>query len=107
MKGAGRTLSEKASRLQARYEERDYAACASALLELAIGLAALRWGVEFGSDALAAVPHLIWRDQRFGVGVWYLDLLRGGWESGETPAAPDDVDVLLGIYFLHCRGVRS
>ena len=106
MTQAGRTLADKAGMVQSFYEARDFAGAAAALLDLAIGLAALRWGVEFGSDSEAALPHLIWRDQRFGVGVWYLDLLQGGRESG-TPTDPDYLDILLGIYFLFCQGVKK
>ena len=49
--------------------------------------------------------HLVWRDQHFGVGVWYLDLLRQGWEQADL-GTRDFVDVLLGIYFLSVQGIR-
>jgi|GEM_PF-434390 len=105
LRDAGRSLVERTARVQALYEQRDFGSCAAELFDLAIGLAALRWGVEFGGDASAAVYHLIWRDQRFGVGVWFLDLLRGGTETGVW-TAPDYVEILLGIYFLWCHGVK-
>mgnify|MGYP000324320443 CR=1 FL=1 len=100
----GRRLQERAARVQTLYEEERYAACVTELFDLAIGLAALRWGVEFGGDSLAAIYHLIWRDQRFGIGVWYLDYLRAGFGAPDVPQ-PDDVDALLGIYFLYSQGL--
>jgi hypothetical protein len=106
MASSGKALLDKVNRILALYEAGDYTGCARFLLDLAIGLAALRWGVEFGSDSEAALPHLIWRDQRFGVGVWFLDLLHSGLEAA-PPTDPDYVDILLGIYFLHCQGLPS
>lgn len=105
MTSPGRSLHERAARVQQLYEEGRFSDCVAEMFALAIGLAALRWGVEFGGDALAAIHHLIWRDQRFGVGVWYLDYLREGFGDAEA-TEPDAVDALLGVYFLYCQGLE-
>ncbi len=104
MAGAGGVLSGKTRELEDAYEDEDYAACSRLLFDLAIGLAALRWGIRFGGDGKAFVNDIVWRDLRFGVGVWYLDLLRHGWEEADL-GARDAIDILLGLYFLACRGL--
>jgi hypothetical protein len=62
-------------------------------LDLAIALSALKYGIQYGGDAEVFVEVLIWHDQRFGVGTWYLDLLRQG-------TAPDQLEAMLAVYFL-------
>ncbi len=62
-------------------------------------LARIEYGVKDPGDHSAMVEALVCRDERFGVGLWFLGLLR------ETPATSglgqaNDTDVLLGIYFL-------
>jgi hypothetical protein len=104
MAGPGGILAGKTRELEDAYEEEDYRLCSEILFDLAIGLAALRWGIRYGGDGKAFVNDIVWRDLRFGVGVWYLDLLRHGWEEADL-GARDAVDVLLGIYFLACRGL--
>ncbi|MHC4887587.1 MAG: MFS transporter [Planctomycetota bacterium] len=44
-------------------------------------------------------------DQRYGIGLGYLDFLRHGWEEADL-GNRDHVDILLGIYFLSCRGMN-
>jgi hypothetical protein len=103
LRAEGRRLQEKTREIQSAYDAEQLDRCADGLFELAVGLAALNWGISFGGDAATFLPDLVWRDEHFGVGVWYLCTLRAG-ESRKLGAL-DDVDVLLGLYFLHCHGV--
>lgn len=83
------------------YDNGDFAACAGLLFYLALGIAALKWNVEFDGDSEVVVDDLIWRDQRFGIGAWYLDALKKQYEEGHNIPC-DFTDILLGIYFLSC-----
>ena len=98
----GETLQAKTRAVEALYDDGKFAGCFEIMFELVIGVAALRWGVEFGGNSKALVNELIWRDERFGIGVWCLDLMRQKWSSAAEPEV-DEVDLLLGIYFLWCR----
>lgn len=69
------------------------------LFELAIGLAALRYGIQFGGDAEAFVETMIWNDVRFGLSAWCLELILDPDDtSGHNE--PDRTEVLLGVYLL-------
>jgi MFS family permease len=102
----GKWLSDKTRELETLLDENAFATCADVLFDLAIGLSALTWGVEYGGNSRALVNDLIWRDQRFGIGMWYLDLMRPGREGAE-PVEADYLDILLGIYFLFSRALRG
>jgi hypothetical protein len=83
------------------YEDREAKHSAELLFDLAIGLAALKHGICYGGDDKVFVEELIWRDESFGMGVWFLGLLCHG--SARVPAVCDEADmtdILLGIYFL-------
>jgi HEAT repeat protein len=86
-------ILDKLDQLESAFLLRDYSACVNQSLDLAISLSALKYGIQYGGDAEVFVEVLIWHDQRFGVGTWYLDLLRQG-------AAPDLLEAMLAIYFL-------
>jgi hypothetical protein len=95
----GIALNDKSHVLYEHYAAGRMTEAVDILFDLALGLAALRYGIEFGKDAEAFVETMIWNDVRFGMGVWYLELLReqrdhagGAWRSG--------TEVLLGIYVL-------
>ncbi|MEI8140508.1 MAG: MFS transporter [bacterium] len=94
MQDQGRALIEKTHQIEQAYTAGKLAGLEDSLFDLSIGLAALHYGVKFGGDTEAFVETLIWHDSRFGVGVWYLELMR------ELPSTfcPDDTDALLGIY---------
>ncbi len=94
MQDQGRALSEKVRHIELAYTKGTLNGIEDSLFDLAIGLAALNYGVKFGGDTEAFVETLIWHDARFGVGVWYLELMR------ELPSSfcPDDTDALLGLY---------
>jgi hypothetical protein len=94
MKDQGRALIEKTRQIEQAYTSGQLTGIEDSLFDLSIGLAALHYGVKFGGDTEAFVETLIWHDSRFGVGVWYLELMR------ELPSTfcPDDTDALLGIY---------
>jgi hypothetical protein len=97
----GESLVARTAEVQIAYEDREYGRCLDLMFELAIGLAALKHGVRFGGNAEVLVEDLIWREERFAVGVWYLHLLRE--HRPQTPSAAsatDMIDILLGIYFL-------
>ncbi len=102
LKDAQDWLCKRSEDFELAYENKDNQEAAEALFDMAIGLSAFSYGVQFGGDAKALIDDLIWRDQRFGVGVWYLDLLRQNWHDvglGKREAS----DLLLGIFFLHSR----
>ncbi|MFO7535145.1 MAG: MFS transporter [Kiritimatiellia bacterium] len=90
---AGRNIIGRVEQLESVFLLRDYKACVNQSLELAIALSALKYGIQYGGDAEVFVEALIWHDQRFGVGTWYLDLLR------QSPVA-DELESLLAVYFL-------
>lgn len=98
----GRILIEKTKHLEQAYLAGSLCGIEDKLFDLAISLAALHYGIKFGGDTEAFVETLIWHDVRFGIGVWYLELMR---ESPDS-FCPDDTDTLLGIYILTLWGVR-
>lgn len=67
--------------------------------DVAIKIARLDYGVEYGGDLMPFIEALVWQDERFAVGTWFLGLLL---ENLNDPnkADPDGTDVLLGIHFL-------
>ncbi len=69
------------------------------LFELAIGLAALRYGIKFGKDSEAFVETMIWNDARFGLSAWCLELLQEP-DGKSAGSEPNQTDVLLGVYLL-------
>jgi len=85
------------------YEEEDYDRCIELLFDMGIGLAALRYGVRFGDESRAFLDELLWRDQGFGIGMWFLAQLRDEVErfDGSTTNA---LEAQLGVYFLATRG---
>lgn len=95
----GRTLMAKCDELTAAYQGGDIARAANLLFDLAIGITAIRYGIAFGGDARSFVNDLIWRDERFGIGVWFINLLRSPWTAAYL-GKPDTLDILLGIHFL-------
>jgi HEAT repeat protein len=101
---SGLDLVETTRKIESLYEREEFPACAEALFHLAKDLASLQWGAEPVSSAKEIVNDVVWqKDQRFGAGIWYLDLLRQEWNDRES-GNRDYVDILLGIYFLACRG---
>ena len=98
-------LAKKAREIAACYEAEQWRDAMGHLFNLSIGIAAVRYGVEFGEDSKAFMEDLVWHDERFGTGVWFIDLML---RRDEVAAAPlDSVDVLLGLYFLtHHLGVE-
>jgi len=94
MQDQGRALIEKTRQIEQAYNAGKLINIEDSLFDLSIGLAALNYGVKFGGDTETFVETLIWHDSRFGIGVWYLELMR------ELPHSfcPDDTDALLGIY---------
>jgi MFS family permease len=97
MQEQGDVLIHRITQTQSAYDHSDYAECMRLLRGLAIGLAALHYGVEFGGDTDVFVESLIWHDERIGLGVWHLDLVVRSIEAGTWTA--DALDVLLS---LHC-----
>lgn len=97
---SGQAMQAKIAAIRQSLEAEDYHEAVSALFDLSLGLAAMLYGVECGEDAKTGIESLIWRDQRFGTGVWFMNLLLD--RDGEHPDnAIDNVDVLLALYALH------
>jgi hypothetical protein len=76
------------------YEEARFAECAGVLHSLAARLSDLRRGGPAHPASEGAAPGAT-ADPRVSVGLWMLEETKAG--------APDAVDVLLGLYFLHSR----
>lgn len=87
------TIVSRVDQLESAFLLREYGACVNQCLDLAVALSTLKYGIHYGGDAEVFVEVLIWHDQRFGVGTWYLDLLRQG-------PSPDQLEAMLAIYFL-------
>jgi MFS family permease len=98
MSPQGEHLVERIQILETMYEDQDLSACAGLLFEVAIGLAALQYGIEFGGDAETFVETLIWRDSHFGVGAWYLHMLTAPTDGMLKEL--DRIEILLGAYFV-------
>lgn len=100
LQGQGRALIEKTRQIELAYVAGRIDGIEDALFDLAIGLAALRYGIEFGGDEEVFVESLIWHDPRFGAGVWYLELMREARDKDGPKVRPDDTSALLGLYIL-------
>lgn len=89
--------------IQEAYESEKRDRCAEALFDLGVALAEHKWGLKFGGDAASFLPDLAWRDESFGAGMWYLTMLHHSWDTAKLGPL-DDVDVLLGLFFLCSHG---
>jgi MFS family permease len=95
----GGVLLQKCDEVGLKYEAELYTNCADLIFDLAIGIAALTHGAEFGGDSKPFIDDLVWRDQHFGIGVWYLDLMRRHIADAK-PTPAHSVDLLIGLFFL-------
>lgn len=98
-------LSRCLDELRDSYERNDIKRCATLLFVIACGFAELLHGVQYAGHDKAFVCDLVWRDQRFGVGVWFLALFHSSWADAGL-GDRDLTDVLLGIYFLSSQQDR-
>jgi len=99
MKTPGRVLQDKAIQIREQALAGRLRESVVGLFELAVGLAALRYGIKFGRDSEAFVETMIWNDARFGLSAWCLELLQEPDEkSGKVESNP--IEVLLGVYLL-------
>ena len=99
LKSQGRTLQDKALQINDHVIAGRMRESVGGLFELAIGLAALHYGIQFGRDSEAFVETMIWHDVRFGLSAWCLELLQEpDEETGRIE--PDQTEVLLGVYLL-------
>ncbi len=103
LKAEGLAVVRQIDGLEEAYDSEDMQRTADLLLEIAIGIAALDFGIEFGGDAEILMDQLIWRHPRFGVGLWYIDMLAHYWE-GAGLGQREWPDVVLGIYFVVTHG---
>lgn len=90
-------LRSRVDGLHEAYLSRRTVLAVEILFELSLRMAAVCYGIRYGVDAPALVETIIWHDPKFGVGVWYLELLREANER-QTDASVDIADVLLGLY---------
>ncbi|MHC4872671.1 MAG: MFS transporter [Planctomycetota bacterium] len=96
------TLKQMTTELQECFDSENYNKYSNLLFRLGIGMAALQYGVKFGGNAKTLIDELIWRDQRFGLGMWMLSFMVE--EYGHDKRNPlDTTDALLGTYFLVCN----
>lgn len=106
LESQGRKLSDMAGHISEHILAGRLKESVGELFELAVGLAALRYGVEFGQDAEAFVETMIWNDVRFGLSAWCIELLQEPDKEGRV-AEPDRTEVLLGLYLLSLWGNHS
>lgn len=106
-RAAGRALRHDANRLRGlteRIEEAmgigNLAGAALALFDLALAMAALHWELTEEPDADSPViEKLVWTDNKFGIGLSYLNVLRLA-ANAESFRPEQSTDLLIGIYFL-------
>ncbi len=98
---AARVLCGLSRRLELAYLEEQFQEAANVLVDLAMGMAALVYQLHAGSTHVM-VDELVWHDEKFAIGLWYLDLLRQHWDEADF-GPRDRIDILLGIYFLDSR----
>lgn len=92
-------LIERVRRYDVEVSAGRKAAAGGTLYEIGARLAAFNFGLDFTVDPDSLVESLVMRDQRRGVGLWFLGILRD--QSAHVPEAPvEDTELLLGLYFL-------
>jgi HEAT repeat protein len=94
-------LIARIRKLESLVESADYASAANEALRLARSLAALAGERRQKNSNEVFIDVLVWQDQRYAVGYWFLSLL--ACEDGNTPGAteiPDRLQTLLAIYVL-------
>lgn len=94
-----RELLSKAQALETACSNALYRDAAAPLFELATKLATLRYGIESGNDTTTAAEALVWYQEHFGIGAWYLDTLRTRL-AADAKADTDETEILLGLYLL-------
>lgn len=95
----GEHLTESLKQIQTAYDTRDFDATARLISELSLAMAALHYGIEFGDHTDVVSETMIWHDERFGIGIWYLNMLQERMQTAPHNG-PDKTEVLLGLYFL-------
>jgi len=92
-------LTANLNAIESALEESRWPDATKRLFELAIGLAALTYGIEHGDEKKVFIEKLIWHNEHIGVCVWFLYMLTHEWNN---PAfgAPTQLDVLLGLFAL-------
>jgi len=94
-------LIARIRKLEELVETHDYASAANESLRLARSLAALAGERQRKNASEVFIDVLVWQDQRYAVGYWFLSLL--ACEDGSVPNAaevPDRLQTLLAIYVL-------
>lgn len=101
-------LVARIRKLESLIETADYASAANECLRLARSLAALVGQRQRKVANEAYIDVLVWQDQRYAVGYWFLSLL--ACEDGNTPGAidiPDRLQTLLAVYVLDVWAHRT
>lgn len=94
-----REMIERVRRLDSELSEGRKAEAGETLYEIGLRLAALDFHLDSRVDPDSLLESLVMRDQRRGVGLWFLGILRT--QAGRNPAAAvDNTELLLGLYFL-------
>ncbi len=92
-------LSASLNAFEEAFEAATWPEAARRLFDLAIGLAALTYGMEHSDEQKVFIEKLIWHNEHVGVGVWFLYMITHEWNN---PAfgEPTRLDVLLGLFAL-------
>jgi hypothetical protein len=87
-------MIQQVREVQRLYEDDKTAECSELLFSLGIGMAKLRWNLEYNGNTESFIKEVAGKNPKTGISIWYLDLLRKSWESR------DSADILLGLYFV-------
>jgi len=92
-------LTTHLNALESAMETMRWPDAANRLFDLAVGLAALTYGIEHSDEKKVFIEKLIWHNEHIGVCVWFLYMTTHEWNN---PAfgSPTHLDVLLGIFAL-------
>ena len=86
-------------RLEAAYLSGKIEEAIRLIYDITLQIAALDFNIDYQNDLDVFIETLLWHDERFAVGAWFASIEKNNLEKAGT-TRPNDMDVLLGIYFL-------
>jgi hypothetical protein len=86
-------------RLEAAYLSGKIEEAIRLIYDITLQIAMLDFNIDYQNDLDVFIETLLWHDERFAVGAWFASIEKNNLEKAGT-TRPNDMDVLLGIYFL-------